>query len=104
MRSPVAVTLWILVVSFIVLGHPRLSLAGSDAAHQNSRPSSQPGSPAPVEGDFTVRDFHFKDGETLPELRLHYRTLGSPHRDAGRRVNNAVLVMHGTGGSGSAFL
>ena len=49
-------------------------------------------------------DFHFASGETLPELRLHYTTLGKPHRDAQGRVNNAVLILHGTGGSGRSFL
>jgi homoserine O-acetyltransferase/O-succinyltransferase len=60
--------------------------------------------PAAKEGDFVVRDFHFKSGEVLPELRLHYRTLGQPTRDAQGRVNNAVLILHGTGGSGKQFL
>ncbi len=56
------------------------------------------------EGDFTVRDFHFRSGETLPELRLHYTTLGKPERDAKGRVTNAVLILHGTGGDGHQFL
>jgi homoserine O-acetyltransferase len=60
--------------------------------------------PAPTEGDFTIRDFRFTSGETLPELRLHYRTLGRPQRDAAGRVANAVLILHGTGGSGTQFL
>jgi len=60
--------------------------------------------PSPTEGDFTVRDFKFESGEVLPELKLHYRTLGSPKRDAAGVVRNAVLVLHGTGGSGAAFL
>jgi homoserine O-acetyltransferase len=59
---------------------------------------------APVEGDFVVRDFRFESGETLPELRLHYRTLGTPRRDAAGVVRNAVLILHGTGGSGRPFL
>jgi homoserine O-acetyltransferase len=59
---------------------------------------------SPAEGDFTVRDFKFESGEVLPELKLHYRTLGSPKRDAAGVVRNAVLVLHGTGGSGAAFL
>jgi len=58
----------------------------------------------PHEGDFIVHDFHFKSGETLPELRLHYMTLGQPARDAAGRVTNAVLILHGTGGSGRQFL
>lgn len=60
--------------------------------------------PAPVEGDFTIRDFKFADGEVLPELRLHYRTAGKPQRDADGIVRNAVLILHGTGGSGQGFL
>ena len=58
----------------------------------------------PEEGDFIVRDFHFRSGETLPELRLHYTTLGQPVRDASGKVTNAVLFMHGTGGTGHQFL
>jgi len=57
-----------------------------------------------TQGDFHVHDFHFADGETLPDLRLHYRTLGKPVRDASGRVRNAVLIMHGTSGSGANFL
>jgi homoserine O-acetyltransferase len=53
--------------------------------------------PDPVEGDYLVHDFKFTTGETLPELRLHYVTIGSPSGDA-------VLIMHGTGGSGQGFL
>jgi homoserine O-acetyltransferase len=58
----------------------------------------------PAEGDFVVRDFRFKSGESLPELRLHYTTLGQPAHDAQGRVTNAVLILHGTGGSGRQFL
>jgi homoserine O-acetyltransferase/O-succinyltransferase len=60
--------------------------------------------PAPVEGDFLIRDWRFADGDRLPELRLHYTTLGEPRRDAAGRVANAVLILHGTGGSGRSFL
>jgi homoserine O-acetyltransferase len=60
--------------------------------------------PTPVEGDFVLRDFRFRSGEALPELRLHYTTVGSPLRDAAGVVRNAVLIMHGTGGSGRGFL
>jgi homoserine O-acetyltransferase/O-succinyltransferase len=60
--------------------------------------------PAPLEGDFVIRNFRFTSGETLPELRMHYRTYGTPRKDADGRVNNAVLIMHGTGGSGEQFL
>ncbi len=58
----------------------------------------------PSEGDYVARDFHFKSGETMAELRLHYTTLGKPARDAHGRTTNAVLILHGTGGSGRSFL
>jgi len=61
-------------------------------------------SPAPVQGDFTLKNFRFRSGESLPELRIHYRTLGKPERDAGGIVRNAVLIMHGTGGTGAQFM
>ncbi len=64
--------------------------------------------PAPAlkaaQGDFVLHGFHFESGEVLSELRLHYRTLGTPRRDARGRVTNAVMVLHGTGGSGAQFL
>jgi homoserine O-acetyltransferase len=60
--------------------------------------------PAPTEGDFVIRDFRFGTGETLPELKLHYRTIGTPRRDGSGVVRNAVLILHGTGGSGGGFL
>ena len=60
--------------------------------------------PAPNESDFTIRDFKFQSGETLPELRIHYRTLGKPEKDAQDKTTNAVLIMHGTTGSGAQFI
>ena len=54
-------------------------------------------------GMFNVRDFRFTSGETLPEVRLFYRTLGRPQRDAAGVVRNAVLILHGTGGTGAQF-
>jgi homoserine O-acetyltransferase len=60
--------------------------------------------PTPAEGDFVASSFAFDSGERLAELRLHYRTLGRAHRGADGRVDNAVLVLHGTGGSGRNFL
>jgi|ERR1035437_1752424 homoserine O-acetyltransferase len=60
--------------------------------------------PKPVEGDAILRDFKFASGESLPELRIHYRTFGQPQRDASGVVRNAVLIMHGTGGSGTQFV
>jgi len=59
---------------------------------------------ATAEGDFVVRNFQFRSGESLPELRLHYTTLGKLGRDAQGRATNAVLILHGTGGTGHQFL
>lgn len=60
--------------------------------------------PAPVEGDFVIRDFKFASGEALPELRIHYRTIGKPVKDETGVVRNAVLITHGTTGSGAQFI
>jgi len=60
--------------------------------------------PAATEGDYVLKDFRFASGEVLPELRIHYRTLGQPRRDAQGVVRNAVLVLHGTTGSGQNFM
>src|SRR5215813_3462431 len=56
------------------------------------------------EGDYVAKDFKFRSGESLPELKLHYATLGEPKRDAQGRITNAVLILHGTGGTGRQFL
>lgn len=85
------------------------------AALAAQAPSTQPsgwGAPAAVsiktwrtqEGEVVLRDFRFRSGETLPELRMHYTTLGKPHRNAAGEIDNAVMVLHGTGGSGWQFL
>jgi len=59
--------------------------------------------PAPKEANFVVHDFHFKNGERLPDLRIHYATLGAPRRDSNGKVTNAVLILHGTTGSWRQF-
>jgi homoserine O-acetyltransferase len=64
----------------------------------------QPTAISPVEGDFVINNFTFTSGESLPDLRIHYRTLGTPQRDAQGVVRNAVLIMHGTGGTGAQFV
>jgi homoserine O-acetyltransferase len=73
-----------------------LALVGAQAATANY--------PTPIEGDFTLKNFQFGSGEKLAELRIHYRTLGTPERDAQGVVRNAVLITHGTGGTGAQFL
>ena len=59
--------------------------------------------PTPNEAEFVLRHFRFNSGEELPELRMHYYTFGRPDRDAAGRVTNAVLILHGTGGSAQTF-
>jgi homoserine O-acetyltransferase len=66
--------------------------------------AAQPAPPAPIPGDFVVESFRFDSGESLPGLRLHYQTLGTPHRGPSGHVDNAVLILHGTGGTGRQFL
>jgi len=62
------------------------------------------GSAQPRDGDFVLRDFQFASGESLAELRIHYTTLGTPRRDASGVVRNAVLMLHGTTGSGTGLV
>ena len=85
------------------------------AAVAMQAPSTPPtgwGAPAPPaakswpisESDVVLKDFRFRSGESLPELRMHYPTLGSPHRNAAGVIDNAIMVLHGTGGTGQQFL
>jgi len=56
------------------------------------------------DGVYIIQNFRFGTGESLPELKLHYLTLGEPHRDAAGHTDNAVLLLHGTGGSAHSLL
>ncbi|MDE2463009.1 MAG: alpha/beta fold hydrolase [Alphaproteobacteria bacterium] len=70
--------------------------AGSAAAAEQHFPGE-------TEGNYIVHNFRFEDGQTLPELRLHYTTLGHLKRDAEGHATNAILILHGTGGTGHQF-
>jgi homoserine O-acetyltransferase/O-succinyltransferase len=83
-----------------ILAASLFATATISAEGQTQVPSKYP----VTEGDYVARDFKFKSGEQLPELRVHYRTLGKLTRDAQGRAANAVLILHGTGGSGQQFL
>jgi len=82
------------------------------AAQAVAPPSGWGGTPAPAaktqwptrEGDVVLRDFGFRDGEVMAETRMHFTTLGSPHRNRAGEIDNAVMVLHGTGGDGNQFL
>ncbi len=89
---------WVALFGFVVW---MVVGAGSLMAQ---KPAEAPTWPAPQEGDYIVRDFHFQSGVTLAEVRMHYTTLGKPVRDASGRTTNAVLILHGTGGTGSGLL
>jgi homoserine O-acetyltransferase len=84
--------------------NPRLIYATISLIAFITLPVMGQNSPVPAQGDFTIRNFKFDSGDVLPELKLHYRTLGTPRRDGSGIVRNAVLVMHGTGGSGGGFM
>ena len=77
-----------------------LTAAATATAQTMSTPATAPARPAytGTPGDYITHDFHFGTGETLPQLKLHYLTLGSPHRNSKGDVDNAVLLLHGTGG------
>ncbi|HET7824926.1 MAG TPA: homoserine acetyltransferase, partial [Anaeromyxobacter sp.] len=83
---------------------PALSIAAVAAAAFGAVGAHAADYPAPLEGDVVLKDFAFRSGERLPELRIHYRTVGTPRRDAAGAVTNAVLVLHGTTGSGAQFV
>src|ERR1700722_17860750 len=82
------------------------------AAHSQTNPAassaSTPGAPAShwsaQESTTTLANFKFGTGETLPALKLHYLTLGTPHRNAAGHVDNAILLLHGTGGNAHSLL
>jgi homoserine O-acetyltransferase/O-succinyltransferase len=71
---------------------------------QEASGSSKLAGLTPAEGDFTLHNFQFASGQSLPELRIHYYTFGKLQRDGGGRATNAVLILHGTSGSGRQFL
>ena len=79
-------------------------LAGSAAFAQVPKPTYPPTHWPIRNGTYVIPDFLFESGETLPDLRLHYLTLGTPHRGADGHTDNAVLLLHGTGGSAHSLL
>jgi homoserine O-acetyltransferase len=85
----------------VVLGADRAAAPGGSGA---APVPAAPAAAAPIDNDYVIRDFHFDSGETLPELRLHYITLGKVRRDAHGSALNAVLILHGTGNSGRSFI
>ncbi len=77
--------------------------AGAQTPAENAARNSS-SAPVPHEGDFVIHNFRFQSGETLPEVRMHYATFGAPVKDKRGHTTNAVLVLHGTSGTGHQFL
>ena len=84
----------------IILGISALLAATSVPASAQTTGRGRSAQPRVTEGDYVIEGFPFDDGETMPELKLHYRTLGRPRTDANGRTVNAVYIMHGTTGWG----
>jgi homoserine O-acetyltransferase len=87
------------LIAFALQASPAAPPAGAPP-----QPTSQTLRWTPADSDFIARDVRFGSGQTLPEVRLHYATLGAPHRNAAGEIDNAVMLLHGTGGSGRQFL
>jgi homoserine O-acetyltransferase/O-succinyltransferase len=83
-----------------------LFLIGLGAFTVLAQPSNPPqrNYPTPIEGDYVIQNFHFRSGEMLPELKIHYRTIGTLKTNSAGVAQNAVLIGHGTGGAGTQFL
>jgi homoserine O-acetyltransferase len=83
-----------------------LTLAAPAQQTMSSQPAASPTATnwPTQDGTYTIQNFHFKGGETIPQLRLHYITLGTPHRDAQGHVDNAILLLHGTGGDAHSLM
>jgi homoserine O-acetyltransferase len=82
-----------------------LSLAmGGPAAAQIANSFAQANSPAQTQADAVYPNYKFRSGETLETLRFHYTTMGTPHRDKDGQIDNAVLVLHWTGGNGRQLM
>jgi homoserine O-acetyltransferase len=86
-----------------LLGAALCCLSPIDFSQQSPTPEAA-AKLQPSQADYASHDFRFRSGEILPELRMHYTTLGKPQRDGSGKVTNAVLILHGTGGSGQQFL
>jgi homoserine O-acetyltransferase len=81
-----------------------LALAGALALAAGSASAAESPWPSVREGDFIVRDYTFKSGQSLPEVKLHYRTLGAAKRNAAGQIVNGVLLLQGNTGTGANWL
>lgn len=79
-------------------------MAESLATQQSEASADKDRWPATTHGEYVLDDFTFSSGETIPQLRLRYQTIGTLKTSEDGRATNAVLIMHGTGGSSEQFL
>jgi homoserine O-acetyltransferase len=97
----------LVALSFLsVIAYAQRNYRGGNmqATTNSSSRTYDPSTTSPTEADAWFKEYRFRDGETLPGLRLHYATLGTPHRNARGQIDNAVLVIHWTGADGSTLL
>jgi len=95
----------VVAVGLVLVAGAAKIYGGQNLRHSSGRAEmAVPQTATATEGDFVAKDFAFRDREKIGELRLHYRTLGKPARDSAGRVTNAVMILHGTGGTGAQFL
>jgi homoserine O-acetyltransferase/O-succinyltransferase len=98
------------VASTFLFGVAAWGQTGSAGTGSTTPAGGSSAAPAPaiawptVDGVTVLANFRFGTGETLPELKLHYLTLGTPHRNAAGHVDNAVLLLHGTGGNAHSLM
>jgi homoserine O-acetyltransferase len=81
-----------------------ITLLAALAVARSQAQSAGAAEPTSHEGDFVIHNFHFQSGENLADVKMHYATFGTPVKDSSGRTTNAVLILHGTSGSGRQFL
>jgi len=93
-----------LIAATLLLASAAYSQTMSMPAANPPAPQAQPTKWPTTDGIVNLPNFRFGTGETLPQLKLHYLTLGTPHRNTAGHVDNAVLLLHGTGGDAHSLL
>jgi len=97
------VLLGILLPTLFMCGQQHHAGADTQKSSKTSRRTEEHGGIA-RQADAWFKNYRFRDGEILPRVRIHYATLGIPHRNAKGQIDNAILVLHWTGADGSALL
>ena len=93
-----------LIAATLLLASAAYSQTMSMPAANPPAPQAQPTKWPTTDGIVNLPNFRFGTGETLPQLKLHYLTLGTPHRNTAGHVDNAILLLHGTGGDAHSLL